>query len=66
MSEGLFTLLAMGEKWAVYGTRKHQVREDDPSSRYNVADMITIAVTLKQAGPDGTSMFNVQIEESQL
>jgi hypothetical protein len=66
MSEGLFTLLAMGEKWAAYGTRKHQVREDDPSSRYNVADMITIAVTLKQAGPDGTSMFNVQIEESQL
>jgi hypothetical protein len=57
-------LLAMGEKWAAYGTRKHQVREDDPSSRYNVADMITIAVILKQAGPDGTSMFNYGYEDN--
>ena len=40
------------------GQEKRQVRGDDPSSRYNVADMITIAVILKQAGPDGTSMFN--------
>jgi hypothetical protein len=57
-------LLAMGEKWAAYGTRKHQVREDDPSSRYNVADTITIAVILKQAGPDGTSMFNYGYEDN--
>jgi hypothetical protein len=46
-------LLAMGEKWAAYGTRKHQVSEDDRPTdlanwRYNVADMITIAVLLKR------------------
>jgi hypothetical protein len=56
-------LLAIGEKWATYGTGKHQVSEHDSptdlaNSRYNVADMITIAVLLKQVGPDGTSMFN--------
>ncbi|SRR6266480_316284 len=62
-------LLAMGEKWAAYGTRKHQVSEDDgptdlANSRYNVADMITIAVLLKQVGPDGTSMFNYGYEDN--
>src|SRR5882762_10894503 len=62
-------LLAMGEKWAAYGTRKHQVSEDDgptdlANSRYNVADMITIAVLLKQVGSDGTSMFNYGYEDN--
>ena len=62
-------LLAVGEKWATYGTGKHQVSQDDSptdlaNSRYNVADMITIAVLLKQAGPDGTSMFNYGFEDS--
>jgi hypothetical protein len=62
-------LLAIGEKWAAYGTRKHQMSEDDgptdlANSRYNVADMITIAVILKQAGPDGTSMFNYGYEDN--
>jgi hypothetical protein len=62
-------LLAMGEKWAAYGTRKHQVSEDDgptdlANARYNIADMITIAVILKQVGPDGTSMFNYGYEDN--
>jgi len=61
-------LLAVGEKWATYGTGKHQVSEDDSptdlaNSRYNVADMITIAVVLKRASPDGTSMFNYGYED---
>jgi hypothetical protein len=62
-------LLAMGEKWAAYGTGKRQVsKEDGPTdlvnARYNVADMITIAVLLKQVGPDGTSMFNYGYEDN--
>lgn len=62
-------LLAMGEKWSAYGARKWQVREDDgptdlANSRYNVADMITIAVILKQPGPDGTSLFNYGYEDN--
>jgi hypothetical protein len=62
-------LLAMGEKWAAYGTRKHQVSKDDgptdlANSRYNGADMITIAVLLKQVGSDGTSMFNYGYEDN--
>jgi hypothetical protein len=62
-------LLAMGEKWSVYGARKLQVSENDgptdlANAWYNVADMITIAVILKQAGPDGTSMFNYGYEDN--
>ncbi len=62
-------LLAMGDKWAAYGTGKHPVSEhegptDLANGRYNVADMITIAVLLKQVGPDGTSMFNYGYEDN--
>ena len=62
-------LLSMGEKWAAYGTGKHQVSEGDgptdlAQGRYNIADMITIALLLKQAGPDGTSMFNYGYEDN--
>jgi hypothetical protein len=62
-------LLAIGEKWSAYGARKRLVSEDDgptdlANSRYNVADMITIAVILKQAGADGTSMFNYGYENN--
>ena len=62
-------LLVVGKKWSAYGTTKHQVREDDGPTdvanlRYNVADMITIAVLLKQAGPDGTSMFNYGFKDN--
>jgi hypothetical protein len=62
-------LVAVGEKWSAYGARKLEASEDDgptdlANSRYNVADMITIAVILKQAGPDGTSMFNYGYEDS--
>ena len=62
-------LLAMGEKWAAYGTRKLPVSNDDgptdlANGWYNVADMITIAVLLKQVGPDGTSMFNYGYEDN--
>jgi hypothetical protein len=62
-------LLDMGEKWSAYGTTKHQVKENDGPTdvanlRYNVADMITIAVLLKQVGPDGTSMFNYGYEDN--
>jgi hypothetical protein len=62
-------LVAMGEKWAAYGKRKYQASEDEgptdlAHSSYNIADMITIAVLLKQAGPDGTSMFNYGYEDN--
>jgi hypothetical protein len=62
-------LLAIGGKWATYGAGKHQVNEDDgptdlANARYNVADMITVAVLLKQVGPDGTSMFNYGYEDN--
>jgi len=56
-------LIAMGEKWSDYGAEKHQVSEaDGPTDlanlRYNIADMITIAVILKHPGLDGTSLFD--------
>ena len=59
-------LLAMGEKWSAYGPAR-PVSEaegptDLPNMRYNIADMITIAVILKHAGPDGTSLFNYGFE----
>ena len=53
-------LLAIGEKWYAYGARSWPV--SDPTGlangRFNVADMITIAVILKRSAPDGTSLFN--------
>ena len=63
-------LVAMGEKWAAYGKRKYQVSEDEgptdlDHSIYNIADMITIAVLLKRAGPDGRSMFNYGYEDNE-
>ena len=62
-------LLATGEKWAAYGERELQVSKDDgptdvANARYNIADMITIAVLLKQVGRDGTSMFNYGYEDN--
>jgi hypothetical protein len=62
-------LLAMGEKWAAYGREYYPISENagptDLANRwYNIADMITIAVILKQAGPDGTSMFNYGYEDN--
>jgi hypothetical protein len=61
-------LVAMGEKWSPYDGEKYQVRETDgptdvANSRYNVADMITIAVILKHPGPDGTSLFDYASED---
>jgi hypothetical protein len=61
-------LLAMGEKWSAYGTKQYDVSQTDGPTdvanvHYNVADMITIAVILKHAGPDGTSMFNYAYED---
>jgi hypothetical protein len=38
-------------------------RLDLVNSRCNIADMIAIAVLLKQVGPDGTSMFNYGYED---
>jgi len=62
-------LLAIGEKWSAYGTRKHPVSEDEgptdlANGRYNVADMITVAVILKRSAPDGTSLFNYGYEDN--
>jgi len=62
-------LLAMGEKWAAYGREYHPIRENEgptdlANGRYNAADMITIAVILKNPGPDGTSMFNYGYEDN--
>ena len=62
-------LLAIGEEWSAYGARRWQVSEDHgptdlANRRYNVADMITIAVILKRSGPDGTSLFNYGYEDN--
>jgi hypothetical protein len=62
-------LLAMGEKWSAYRAKQYHVSQTDgptdvANARYNVADMITIAVILKHRGPDGTSMFNYGIEDN--
>lgn len=59
-------LLTTGEKWSAYGPA-HLVSEADgptdlPNMRYNIADMITVAVILKHPGPDGTSLFNYGFE----
>jgi len=62
-------LLAMGEKWSAYGTKEWPVGAvlgptDVANGRYNVADMITIAVILKRSAPDGTSLFNYGFENN--
>lgn len=56
-------LLAIGEKWSAYGVLSWPVSEhsgptDVANGRYNVADLITVAVILKRSAPDGTSLFN--------
>jgi hypothetical protein len=56
-------LLAIGEKWSSYGVKAWPVRgdvgpTDVANGRYNVVDMITVAVILKRSAPDGTSLFN--------
>ena len=56
-------LLAIGEKWSAYGAKTWPVRgdvgpTDVANGRYNVADMITVAVILKRSAPYGTSLFN--------
>jgi hypothetical protein len=61
-------LVAMGEKWSAYDAKKRQVSETDGPTdvanyRYNVADMITIAVILKHPGPDGTTLFDYVFED---
>jgi len=59
-------LLAMGEKWFAYGPARPVDEADGPTDLpnmfYNIADMITIAVILKHAGPDGTSLFDYGFE----
>jgi hypothetical protein len=59
-------LLAFGEEWSGYGSlRVPNVGPptDLANGRYNVADMITIAVLLKRSGPDGTSLFSYGYED---
>ena len=59
-------LLALGEKWSAYGPARPVSEADGPTDLqnryYNIADMITIAVILKHAGPDGTSLFDYGFE----
>ena len=62
-------LLAMGEKWSAYGVKTWPVRgdvgpTDVANGRYNVADMITVAVILKRSASDGTSLFNYGYEDN--
>lgn len=62
-------LLAMGEKWSAYGSLAWHVDETDgptdlANARYNVADMITVAVILKRPGPQGTTLFDYGYEEN--
>jgi hypothetical protein len=61
-------LLAMAEKWSAYGRERPASASDGPTdlskSRYNVADMITIAVILKHPDPDGTSLFDYAFEDN--
>ena len=59
-------LLALGEKWSAYGPPRPVSEADGPTDLpngyYNIADMIIIAVILKHAGPDGTSLFDYGFE----
>ena len=55
-------LLALGEKWSIYGPGRPVSETDGPTDLsnawYNIADMITIAVILKHSDPDGPSFFD--------
>jgi hypothetical protein len=60
-------LLAIGEEWSGYGSLSvpvHGGPTDLANGRYNVADLITIAVILKRSGPDGTSLFSYGYEDN--
>ena len=61
VQEATQRLLATGEKWSAYGP-EHQINEavsptDLTTGRYNVRDMITVAVILKHPGQDGRNLF---------
>jgi hypothetical protein len=56
-------LLAKGEKWSAYGAIALDKDETDgptdlANARYNLTDMITVAVILKHPGPGGTALFD--------
>ena len=59
-------LLSLGEEWSAYGPARPVSEADGPTDLpnmfYNIADMITIAVILEHAGPDGTSLFDYGFE----
>lgn len=61
-------LLTMGDKWAAYGRGKHHFTgegpTDLPNARYNIADMITVAVILKHAASDGPTVFTYGYEDN--
>jgi hypothetical protein len=62
-------LLALGEKWSAYSVQSWPVSEADgptdvANHRYNLADMITVAVILKRPGPDGMTLFDYGYEEN--
>jgi len=62
-------LITIGEKWSAYGDHKWFASTTDgptdlANARYNVADMITVAVILKRPGPQGTTLFDYGYEES--
>jgi hypothetical protein len=62
-------LITIGEKWSAYGDHKwFASTTDGPTDlanlRYNVMDMITIAVILKHPGPDGTSLFDYGFKDN--
>lgn len=56
-------LLGMGEKWSAYREKEWPVSRNEgstdvPNGRYNVADLITIAVILKHADPAAPNFFD--------
>lgn len=62
-------LLAIGEKWSTYRSLTWHVDETDgptdlANARYNVADMITVAVILKRSGPQGPTLFDYGYEKN--
>ena len=69
VQEAVQQLLTMGDKWSAYGLGDRRVSQDEAptdlaNGRYNVADMITVAVILKKPGPDGTNLFEYGYEEN--
>jgi hypothetical protein len=62
-------MIAIGEKWSAYGEHKWLASATDGPTdlanlRYNVMDMITIAVILKHPDPDGTSLFDYGFKDN--